>query len=367
MAETQNPYKINRLLVLSIILLTGIVIALLLLLYVVFGVKRVGSLNTIDISCTLESADHTSRANTNPPTDIQFPIMIPSQGVSVRAIDSSHDYSLIAVGYDNGKIIIWDSNNQNYLELSEEHLINDISFVPNSHILAFATTGRQISLWDIDENNRLDQISVDSNGQIEGLLFIGDSSILIYTLGKEIHLYDVASGSECGKLTHDYQITEITISSNGQYLIYGSIGGESINAPVVGLIDLTSGTLINEFYGHTSTILALSSNDSHEFIASSDHETIKVWNIEEEAEELSLSYAASSIDFVGDNDLALIIDQKLHRLQFDVESAHLSLEPTESQITAIFSDHDSDNLASVHVDGTITLQPYHSDSLFASD
>ncbi|XP_039273122.1 small ribosomal subunit protein RACK1-like [Styela clava] len=97
-----------------------------------------------------------------------------------------------------------------------------------------------------------------------------DRSIILWKLTREEGRYGVPQRRMTG---HSHFVSDIVISSDGQFALSGSWDGE------LRLWDLTLGVSTRRFCGHTKDVLSVAfSTDNRQIVSASRDRTIKLWN-----------------------------------------------------------------------------------------
>jgi WD40 repeat protein len=183
---------------------------------------------------------------------------------SVQAVTFSQNGELIASGYSDGRVRIWDVANGKQLRVIEANtdLIQSLSFSPDGTRLASGSRGTQVPalrVWDIStgqevwhlktdnsvtkldfsqENNLLayavatmsnrstgitvvdahngETIKTFQGGNVVSFWEKGD--LLAFRAGRSITMLDVQDWNKIHTLDHEYEVTDIVISTDGKIL-----------------------------------------------------------------------------------------------------------------------------------------------------
>jgi WD40 repeat protein len=236
----------------------------------------------------------------------------------VWAMAVSPDGKLAAVGLNDGKVDIYDTQSGQKAQELEAHRkrVYAIAFSPDGRLLATSGHDEQVVLWDTSTWQELGKL--DGVEQIMySLAFSPDSKTLVTGSRKiKIHLWDVASRSERAVLeNHDHLVSALAFSPDGKMLASGSYDRTVVlwdwpssvprqvlehRYPVYSLAfspsgkylavgtkdseitiwDTLTGTEYRKLEGHDSLVYSLAfSPDGNTLISGSHDRSIRIWDV----------------------------------------------------------------------------------------
>jgi WD40 repeat protein len=184
----------------------------------------------------------------------------------------SNDNKYLASGDNSGKLVIWDLEKNEVLQVlqsSEKYAIDKFAFSPNDKYLASYYEGK-VKLWDYKNGKEL--MAWESR-QIGNLTFSPDSKKII-TVGwyANNQVFDIESKKSQEVMQGKYgAIKGLDYSPNGKYLALSDDKN-------ISLFDAKNFTFIKNLEGHKGTITF--SNDG-KYLLSFYEEEVKVWKLKE--------------------------------------------------------------------------------------
>ena len=135
-------------------------------------------------------------------------------------------------------------------DVTEELFAPNVSFSPNSLLLAFASLDKTVQLWDVETRSDLATLE-GHTGEISRLAFSPDGKILVSgTVNGVIKVWDVESHKEVATLKgHTQAIYSAAFSHDGTALATGAWNG------IVRVWDMENHSEIATFGGYDSSVL----------------------------------------------------------------------------------------------------------------
>jgi WD40 repeat protein len=206
---------------------------------------------------------------------------------NIRSVDFSPDGKLLALGTENGDVILWDTAAHQVTGpslLGHTDVVFDVAFSPDGKILASASGqyDKTILLWDVATHKQIGQPIVGHTGSITSLDFSSDGKVLASGGGdggdRSIILWDMATHEPIGQpLTgHTGGILALSFSPDGKTIASGS----SDNTIIIWDVS-THQPIAQPLRGHNDIVLSLAfSPDGRRLASGSWDRSILVWDLE---------------------------------------------------------------------------------------
>ncbi|KAG9016574.1 hypothetical protein FRB90_002981 [Tulasnella sp. 427] len=203
---------------------------------------------------------------------------IPARGSQSMVLSS--DLRVLAMGFDNGTIQLWDTLIGNRIgQPLEGHSswITSVSFSPDDTVLASSSHDHTIRLWDARTGNSIGQPLEGHSSWITSVSFSPDGTVLASSSHDHtIRLWDSRTGNSIGQPLegHSDWINSISFSPDGTVLASGS------NDKTIRLWDTrTENSIGQPLQGHSGSITSLSfSSDGTVLASGSSDQTIRLWD-----------------------------------------------------------------------------------------
>jgi WD40 repeat protein len=222
----------------------------------------------------------------------------------VRSIAFNPDGALLATGFLNGGIKLWEVDSGLCFGLLAGHIasVNSVAFSSDGRLLASASRDRTIKLWDVSRGQVLDTLRGHED-EVRAATFSPDGQWLASGgHDKTVRIWRVATGNEVQPLRgHTRQVTSTAFSPDGLLLASGS------SDRTVKLWDLAGGRAVRTLAGHNRGVASLAfSPDGRSLASGGEDARIKIWDVATGQEIRALKglrYGASSVSFSPDGQL----------------------------------------------------------------
>ncbi|KAL6233540.1 WD40-repeat-containing domain protein [Aspergillus navahoensis] len=167
-------------------------------------------------------------------------------------------------------------------ESIESHRVNALTFSPDGKMLAAGTADGAI-IWNPATGTVLWTLKGDGKSQVKDVAFSPDCSLLATAGCQEVvSIHDIVLEREIQRLearSIHVRYHKVAFSEDGTLLAAGSQNG------TIALWNVTKGTLVHEFEGHSDGVVALSFSPKGQgqwrglLASASEYETTKLWDV----------------------------------------------------------------------------------------
>ncbi len=195
----------------------------------------------------------------------------------VRSVAFSNDGSLLASGFLNGGIQVWevDSGLQVYSHIGHLASVNSVGFSPDNLWLVSGSRDSKIKLWESDTGREIQTLS-GHTGEVRAVAFSPDGRWLISgSHDKSIRIWRAATGHEVQSLSgHTLQVTSTIFSPDGSLIASGSWD------KTIRLWDVSTGRVIRTLARHIKGVASLAFSPEGRWLASgSEDGEVKLWDV----------------------------------------------------------------------------------------
>ena len=193
----------------------------------------------------------------------------------MRSVAFSPDGSILASGYDDKTIIIWDVETRTPLQELTKHTdtVWSVAFSPDGSVLASASSDKKVLLWDTESWTVLRTLNKHTWG-VYSLSFSPDGEILASGSGDQsIILWHLATGIPSRTLEgHSSSVVSLAFSPDGAFLVSGSVD-HSIKCWIA-----ETGSYLGTLEGHSAWVSSLAfSPDGSTLASGSGDGTLVLW------------------------------------------------------------------------------------------
>jgi WD40 repeat protein len=201
-----------------------------------------------------------------------------SNSLTSSTLSFSTDGQILAAGYDNNTIDLWNPTNGTLLKSLTEHQgkINGLSFSPTTHLLASASDDKTIRIWDFGDfstkqilREHQDSVSSIVFSPNEKLLGSGsyDGTVMLWQLSNQEFQFWKSLQA------HPEGVTALAFSPDNQTLVSAGANG------VIKVWKIGDDTPQRILIGHQQSVISLVfSDDGGTLISGSSDNIIKFWN-----------------------------------------------------------------------------------------
>jgi tetratricopeptide (TPR) repeat protein len=196
----------------------------------------------------------------------------------IRSVAFSSDGRLIAAGFLNGGIQVWDVDSGLKVYSISGHLasVNSVAFSPDNQWLVSGSRDRKIKLWEAESGIGFQTLS-GHTGEVRSVAFSPDGQWLVSgSHDRSIRIWRVASGHEVQALDGHYQqVTSALFCPDGSLIASGSWD------KTIKLWDVLSGQVVTTLRGHLRGVASLAFSPDGRWLASGGEDAnVRLWEVE---------------------------------------------------------------------------------------
>ena len=284
---------------------------------------------------------------------------------SARSLAFSADGKVLAIGYDNSYIHLWDPVQKRWIGMINVGTtpVHSLAFSPDHTILASGDAGGNVRLWNLAQRRELaalkDATLKSGTAHIKeaaSLAFSPDGKLLASSGDEVIKLWNMEKQDLATSLWgHLRNVNSLTFSPDGRYLVSG---GED---RMVKLWDVSLGKEIKLLYEHWDHVKSLKFSPNGRFLASTGNDTtIRIWNLEEDREVVTLrGHQAEVFSLAFSPDGKTLVsggeDSTVRFWDVDRQVVIASFKNHQGRISSVDFSPDGKTAASANSDGTVRI------------
>jgi tetratricopeptide (TPR) repeat protein len=195
----------------------------------------------------------------------------------VRSVAFSNDGRVLASGFLNGGIQVWEVDSGLKVYSLAAHLasVNSVAFSPDNLWLVSGSRDRQIKLWDAVTGGQIQTLN-GHDAEVRSVAFSPDGQWLVSgSHDRTVRIWRVATGHEVQSLEgHTRQVTSAVFSPDGCMIASGS-WDKSIK-----LWDVASGQVLRTLLGHAKGVASIVFSPDGRWLASGGEDAqVKLWEV----------------------------------------------------------------------------------------
>lgn len=293
--------------------------------------------------------------------------LVPETNENAACVQFSPDGKLIAAGYTDGVIRIWDVETQQLKKTLEGHTdhLMELAFSPDRKTLVSAAYSGRFIFWDVETGKPL--FDRPNPGHIRSITFSRDGKTLAVTnVNSTIMLWDAATGASIGDLKgHADEVLDVAFAHDGKTLASASTDR------TIKLWDLATGEVKSTLNGHTGSVSAVVfSANGNALLSGGSDGTLRFWRAASQADlvaeesrisarSLAFSPDGKTLALGRDNGKIKLWDTFSHQHRFEIRGHTAPID------TVAFSP-DGTLLASGSLDNTVRLWDARSGDLISA-
>jgi WD40 repeat protein len=200
----------------------------------------------------------------------------------VRSVAFSNDGRLLASGFLNGGLQVWEAGSgvKLYSLLAHQASVVSVAFSPNNLLLATGSRDNTIKLWEADTGAEL-QVLRGHRAEVSTVAFSPDGQWLASAShDRSLKIWRVVTGREAQTLAgHEMQATAALWTPDGQTIVSG--GWDRC----IRLWNVSSGKTMRTLIGHAKGVASLAvSPDGRRLASGGEDATVRLWDLHTGAE-----------------------------------------------------------------------------------
>ena len=201
----------------------------------------------------------------------------PAEQVFSMAITT--DNKIIISGYSSGELIFFNNEDkkQEIIPQAHNHSVCYLTITNDNKYLVSASHNSGIKLWNI--HLKVHIVSIQDHTLVHKIQITPDDKYIVYSSNNSIKIWSIHKQHQVAMLIgHTCAVRSIKFTSDGKYIVSGS------NDNSVRIWSIKEKALKHILPGHTETVTGISITNGLKYLASVSHRTVRVWDIEENAQ-----------------------------------------------------------------------------------
>jgi WD40 repeat protein len=209
-------------------------------------------------------------------TDGKMIRMLEGHNDCVNSVHFSPDGKLIASASDDKSIRIWNTNTGKIIRILEghKHSVNSIDFSPDGKLIASASYDKTIYIWNIN-TGKIIRILEGHKHSVNSIDFSPDGKLIASaSYDKTIYIWNTNTGKIIHMLEgHKHWVNSVHFSPDGK-LIASASYDETIY-----IWNTNTGEIIHILEGHKRSVNSIDFSPDGKLIASASYDTsVRIWN-----------------------------------------------------------------------------------------
>ncbi len=277
---------------------------------------------------------------------------------SVRSVAFNKKSDMLASGYDDCTIRLWEVTTGNCLRtlIGHTNSVLSVAFNNESTILASGSDDCTIRLWEVKTGNCLRTL-IGHTRWVNSVAFNNESVMLASgSRDNTIRLWEVKTGNNVRTLTgHTHWVNSVAFNKESDMLASGS------DDDTIRLWDVKTGNCLRMLTGHTNSVRSVAFNKESDMLASgSDDITIHLWNVKTGNCLRTLTGYTSEVNSVAFNNESDMLasgsdDDTIRLWEVTTGNCVRTLTGHTNFVNSVAFNKESDVLASGSSDNTIRL------------
>jgi len=210
---------------------------------------------------------------------------LPGPGqVSALCVTASEKGNVVAAGFQNGEILVWESRGKKSKSRSlsgHSGAVQALAFSPDGKQLGSGDSQNSARVWDVATGKPKYKLELPKADSPVVVIRYSNDGETLATSGDTVHFWDPANGSEKHVLPADALLgtRSLAFSPDGKLLASTSVNLKDYKRGKISVWDLTTGHKLTEVSDPDGLVYDVVFSPDGKLLASGGGDTVKLWTI----------------------------------------------------------------------------------------